>query len=57
MNLDQIVERLRASGLAPVLMAEAGAEPPGPLKSPPPPATRQVGRRTVLAELGEGGRK
>ncbi len=52
MNLEQIVERLRASGQAPRFAAPVGTEPPAPLRSPPPPVTRQVGRRRFKAGGG-----
>lgn len=54
MRLEQIMERLRASGMAPRFSAPIDTEPPAPLKSPPSPPVRIVGRRRV--EGGGDGR-
>jgi hypothetical protein len=53
-ELEQLVKRLREAWSLPRFVAPAGAEPPAPLKSPPPPPVRQVGRRVIR---GEGGRR
>lgn len=47
MRLEQIVERLRASGMAPRLAAPPDAEPPPQLKSPPPRPVLLVGRKRI----------
>ncbi len=47
MRLEQILEKLRASGLAPSFAAPIGTPPPQPLQSPPPQPTIQVGRRVT----------
>jgi len=54
-RLEQIVERLREAGQLPRFAAPSGTKPPAPLKSPPPPITRIVGRRAVTVP-GEDGR-
>ena len=54
MDLEKIIARLRASGMAPRLAAPVDTEPPPQLKSPPPRPVLLVGRRRI--EGGGGGR-
>jgi hypothetical protein len=54
-RLDQILERLRASGIAPRLAAPSDTKPRPQLKPPPPPVTRLVGRRRIVSGTKGGG--
>jgi hypothetical protein len=51
-ELEKIIARLRASGMAPRLAAPVDTEPPPQLKSPPPPIRVQVGRRIIIRGRG-----
>ena len=47
MDLEKLMERLRAAGVVLRLAAPADAEPPPELESAPKPPVRIVGRRKV----------